>query len=128
MCRHISFLYSVLSNYSLPCFYILVVYCDVLLLFITLCMYREHERNMYLLCTVLCCCCCISPCVCIENTRETCTCCVLVVYCVVLLYITLCMNREHERDMYLLCTGCVLCCCCISPCVCIENTRETCTC
>ena len=63
---------------------------------------------MYWLYTVLCCC-CISPCVCIENTRETCTCCVLVVYCVVLLlYITPCMYREHKREMYLLCTCCVL--------------------
>ena len=125
------FLYAVLSIYSLPFFYILVVYCDVVLLYITLCMYREHEREMYLLCTgcvlvvywlctgcvlvvyLLCtgcvlvvywlCTCCVLLCVLSrEHEREMyllCTCCVLV-YCVVLLlYITLCMYREHEREM-----------------------------
>jgi len=51
-------------------------------------------------------------CVCLENTREKCTCCVLVVYlCTVLCCCCLsplCMYREHEREMYLLCTCCVL--------------------
>ena len=107
MCRHISFLFILYfdrSHYvyknnhhclSSPYIYqiknvlflhtccVLVVNCDVL--YIT--------------------------CVCIENTREKCTCCVVVVYLlctgcvllvycdVLLLYITLCMYREHEREM-----------------------------
>jgi len=128
--RTFLFLYAVLSIYSLPFFYILVVYCDVVLLYITLCMYREHEREMYLLCTG-----------CVLVVYWLCTGCVLVVYllctgCVLVVYwlctccVLLCvLSREHEREMYLLCT-CVLCCVVVvyHPCVCIENTREKCTC